>query len=110
MSCGYVAIMSGGLLIVMGITGTGAYLSMARVSITSMSLARALVLNTLVGRLETQARHDTLTGLLSRADLRTYEDKARRSRRLAWSSSTLTNRARACRRRSATRGATWPRG
>lgn len=71
-SYAYVAIVSGGLLVVIGITGTGAYLGMAWVIITSMSLALALGLNTLVGKLETQARHDTLTGLLSRAGLDDY--------------------------------------
>lgn len=73
-SYAYVAVVSGGLLAVIGITGTGAYLGMAWVIITSMSLALALGLNTLVGRLESQARHDTLTGLLSRGGLDDYFD------------------------------------
>lgn len=71
-SYAYVAIVSVGLLVVMVVTGTSGELGMAWVIVTTMSLALALGLNALVGRLESQARHDTLTGLLSRAGLDDY--------------------------------------
>ncbi|MDO8308688.1 MAG: GGDEF domain-containing protein [Actinomycetota bacterium] len=71
-SYAYVVIVSGGMFIVMRITGTAGDLGMAWIIITTMSLALAVGLNTLVGKLERQARYDSLTGLLGRDGLNDY--------------------------------------
>lgn len=73
-SYAYVVIVSGGLLIAMRLTGTAGEMGMAWALITTMSLALALVLNTLVQKMQRQARYDSLTGLLNRDGLNAYLD------------------------------------
>lgn len=73
-SFAYAVLVSAGMLVVIGITGTWGALGMAWFIITSMSFALALGMNALVGRLERQARRDTLTGLLNRVGLDDYLD------------------------------------